>query len=148
MENVSHCPKTPVHLWIIGIVSLLWNAFGAFDYTMTQTKNQSYLAAFTDEQRAYFDSLPAWADAVWALGVWGALAGSILLLMRSRHAVTAFGVSLAGLLLSTIYQFFISDVDAMAIMPPEAVYITVAIWIIAVALLIYAWWLRGTAPLG
>jgi hypothetical protein len=139
--------KTPVHLWIAGVVSLLWNSFGAFDYTMTQTRNEAYLAAFTAEQRVYFDSFPAWADAAWALGVWGALAGSVLLLFRSRHAVTAFAISLIGLVLSTIYQFAISDVDALAIMPPEAAYITVAIWVIAVALLAYSWWLRGKAVL-
>jgi hypothetical protein len=40
------------------------------------------------------------------------VAGSILLLMRSRHAVTAFVVSLAGALLSFIYQ-------ATLDLPPE-----------------------------
>ena len=92
--------KTPIGFWIISGLSLLWNAYGAFDYTMTQTKNAQYLAAFTPEQLAYFDSFPAWMDATWALGVWGALAGSVLLLMRNRHAVTAFGLSLLGLLVS------------------------------------------------
>ena len=28
--------KTPVHLWIVGIVTLLWNALGAANYLMTQ----------------------------------------------------------------------------------------------------------------
>jgi hypothetical protein len=36
--------------------------------------------------------------------VWGSVAGSILLLLRSRHAVTAFAVSLVGAVLSFIYQ--------------------------------------------
>jgi hypothetical protein len=139
--------KTPVHVWIVGIVSLAWNAFGCFDYYMTQTNNEGYLAAFTAEQRAYFNSFPFWMEAAWALGVWGALAGSILLLFRSRHAVAAFAISLIGLAISTFYQFVISDVDVSALMPPEASYITFAIWIIAIALLAYAWWLRGKAVL-
>ncbi len=139
--------KAPVHHWFIGGISLLWNAFGAFDYTMTQTNNATYLAAFTQEQRDYFNSFPAWMEAAWACGVWGAIAGSILLLMRNRYAVTAFIVSLAGLAISTVYQFVLSDVDTLKIMPPEAAYITVAIWIIAIALLAYAWWLRGKAVL-
>jgi hypothetical protein len=42
---------------------------------------------------------------VWALGVWGALAGSVLLLLRSRRAVTAFAASLVGLAVSTLYQW-------------------------------------------
>ena len=35
---------TPLHLWVIGALSLLWNCIGAFDYTMTQTHNDAYLA--------------------------------------------------------------------------------------------------------
>ena len=130
--------KAPLHLWIAGGLSLLWNAFGAFDYTMTQTQNAGYLAQFTAEQRAYFNSFPAWMEAAWAFGVWGALAGSILLLLRSRHAVSAFAVSLLGLLVSTLWQFFLSDVKASDIMPGVVYYINFVIWIAAIALLFYA----------
>ena len=31
-------PKTPKHLWIVGILALLWNFMGAFDYLATQLK--------------------------------------------------------------------------------------------------------------
>jgi hypothetical protein len=127
---------TPAHLWIVGILSLLWNGFGGYDYVMTQTRNDAYLAMFTDEQRAYFDSFPAWMEAAWALGVWGALLGSVLLLARSRYAVHAFGLSLAGLLVASIYQYLVSP------MPGETsgamMGVQVAIWVIAVALLFYA----------
>ena len=27
--------RAPAHLWIVGILSLLWNAFGCYDYLMT-----------------------------------------------------------------------------------------------------------------
>ena len=27
------------HFWVIAIASLVWNAFGAFDYVMTNTRN-------------------------------------------------------------------------------------------------------------
>ena len=36
---------------------------------------------------AYIDGFPIWARVGWGLGVWGGLAGSILLLMRHRSAV-------------------------------------------------------------
>jgi hypothetical protein len=86
--------KAPWHLWLIGIVTLLWHAFGAFDYTMTQTANEAYLAQFTTEQKAYFAGYPAWATAGWALGVWGTTLGSLLILVRSRFALHAFVVAL------------------------------------------------------
>jgi len=31
--------KTPIHLWVVGILAILWNSIGAVDYLMTQTQN-------------------------------------------------------------------------------------------------------------
>lgn len=104
--------KAPASFWIVVVISLIWNAIGANDYLQTHLENREYLAAATagmgmtvDEMIAYFRSYPIWADAVWALGVWGSVAGSLLLLARSRYALHAFVVSLVGLVLSTIYTF-------------------------------------------
>lgn len=112
--------KTPTHLWIVGIVSLLWNAFGGYDYTMTQMRDPGYLASVsqqmgvsTEEMIAFFDGFPAWASALWAIGVWGSVLGSILLLARSRHAATAFLVSLVAAVLSFLYQFTLDLPPAM-----------------------------------
>lgn len=96
--------NTPVTYWIIAILSLLWNAFGGFDYWMTNTRNADYLKNFPPEMMTIIDAFPAWVTAAWACGVWGAVAGSVLLLLRSRFAVHAFAVSLAGLAASTVYQ--------------------------------------------
>jgi hypothetical protein len=30
--------KTPLHLWIVAVLALLWNAVGAFDYVATQLR--------------------------------------------------------------------------------------------------------------
>src|SRR3546814_11846022 len=79
--------KTPWHLWAVGIVSLLWNAFGAFDYVMTKLRNPEYMAAFTHEQQSFFYSFQLWANVGWALGVWGSVLGSVLLLARSRSGI-------------------------------------------------------------
>ena len=138
--------KTPRHLWIFGGLSALWNAFGAFDYVMTQTHNQVYLADFTVEQRAFFDSFPAWMEGAWAFGVWGALCGSLLLLARSRHAVTAFGVSLAGLAVSTAYRYVFSTPPA-EMQSTSMMLVNLAIWAIAIALLVYARKLRASGVL-
>lgn len=129
--------RTPLHLWIVGGLATVWNGFGAFDYLMTQTRNAAYLAGFTDPQRIYFESFPIWMEAMWALGVWGGLAGSLLLLARSRFAATTFGVSLAGLAASTVWQYVLSsppeDMTGGAIMA-----MNLAIWAVAIGLLVYA----------
>ena len=128
--------RTPVHLWIVGVLSLLWNAMGAFDYLATQLKADFYMSQFTPEQLEYFYAYPAWAVAGWAFGVWGALAGSILLLARSRWAVWAFGVSIAGMVVSTVYSLALSNGAEM--MGSGAVVFTAVIWVVAIFLLVYA----------
>jgi hypothetical protein len=46
----ARAQKTPLHLWIVGILALLWSLLGAVDYIMTQTKNKAYMSQFTPER--------------------------------------------------------------------------------------------------
>ena len=129
--------RTPAHVWIVGILATLWNAFGAFDYVMTQTANEAYLSQFSAEERAFFDSFPGWMEAFWALGVWGALIGSLLLLIRSRYAVHAFGLSLVGILVGMGYQYLAMEAPeslttgAMAVMPWVILAVGIALFVYA-----------------
>lgn len=107
-------PKTPVWFWIVGVVALIWNSFGAVDYTLTQIGNEAYLAAFTEEQLAFYLGFPAWYEAVWAIAVWSAVVASIALLIRSKYAAPVFLVSLAFFLVSAAYLFgFTAAFDLM-----------------------------------
>lgn len=103
--------RTPWHLWAVGAIGLFWNGFGAYDYVMTNTGGVEYLRrmGFTEAQAEYFLAMPAWATAVWAVGVWGGVLGAVLLLARSRFAVHAYLASLAAFLLSLFYTFVLSD---------------------------------------
>ena len=101
--------RTPLHLWIVGALALLWNGFGSYDYVMTRMRNTDYLAGMmptVDPQAmlAWVDAFPIWAQFGWGLGVWGGLLGAILLLMRNRWAVPVFAASLVGALLGLGYQ--------------------------------------------
>ncbi|NNC47745.1 MAG: hypothetical protein HKO13_04845 [Sphingomonas sp.] len=133
--------KTPTHLWIVGGLSLLWSAYGAFDYIMTRTHNVDYLSALplpVEETIAYIDSFPLLPDIGWSLGVWGALLGSILLLMRSRYAVHAFAVSLLGALISLGYDMFLNDAKPEVLSEGMFAIMPIVVIIIAAALLLYA----------
>jgi hypothetical protein len=136
LERPAAPSRRPVHLWIVGILSLLWNAFGAFDYVATQLRLDFYVSQFTEAQRAYFYGFPSWLVAAWALGVWGALAGSIGLLLARAWAVWAFAISIAGLAVSSVYNFGMSD--GADIMGSAGVGMTVLIWVVALALLAYS----------
>jgi hypothetical protein len=134
---MNSAAKTPLHLWIVGGLATVWNAFGCYDYVMTETRNEAYLSMATAAQRAYFESFPAWMVGAWALGVWGGLIGAVLLLMRSRHAVTAFGLSLLGLAIGTFYQFGMSDMPA-DMKSGFVLGLYVFLWAVAIGLLVYA----------
>jgi hypothetical protein len=128
--------KTPWHIWAVGIISLLWNFGGVLDYSMTHFQVESYMSQFTPEQLDYFYSFPAWSVAFWALGVWGAFAGSFLILLRSRFATLSFGISIIGLLGSTIYQFGVADMpDSIATIGTKA--FTAIIWLSVILLYKY-----------
>ncbi len=107
MATTAH-ERTPAHLWIVGLLALLWNAFGCYDYLMTETANEAYLANFPADMVAYANSLPAWTTGFWALGVWGGLIGAVLLLMRSRYSVWTFALSLIGAVVGLGYQMFLT----------------------------------------
>lgn len=135
--------KTPWHLWAVGLVSLLWNSFGANDYTQSQLRNREYLGSMSesmgvtaDQMVEYIDSFPLFMDVFWALGVWGALAGSVLLLLRSRFAFWAFVVSLVGLAASTIYQFTTPQPEWAT--STASLWMNAVIWAIAIGLAYYA----------
>lgn len=138
--------SAPWHLWLVGAVALLWNSFGAFDYLMTQTRNEAYMGKFTPEQLEYFYGFPAWVVAFWAIAVWGAVLGSILLLLRRRLAVPVFAASLAAMVVTTVYNFVLSD--GLAHMGGAGPLIfSIVIFLVAVGLLVYARAMAGRGVL-
>ncbi len=130
--------KAPWHLWVVGVLALLWNAGGAFDYLMVKFGNEEYLSAMTPVQLVYFTDFPAWANVAWTLGVWGAISGALLLLFRSRFAAVAFAISLLGMAGNVVYGLGVSEVSMLDVAGGFAMTFTLAILIIAVALLVYA----------
>ncbi len=124
--------KAPWHLWVVGVVTLLFNAMGIVSYLTTKLGMLEDMG-LTPEQIAFMNSYPAWISAFWALGVWGAFAGSVLLLLRSRWAVTAMAVATVGLVGTTLGNYAVLDVPAAM----QAPALDVAIWVVTLFLLFY-----------
>jgi hypothetical protein len=125
--------RAPAHLWIVGAVTLLFNAMGIVSYLATRFGMLGQMG-LTPDQIAFMESYPAWISAFWALGVWGGFAGSVLLLARSRWAVPAMVMALIGLVGTTLGNHAVLDV------PPgmQAPALDVAIWAVILFLLVYA----------
>lgn len=133
--------RAPWHLWAVGVLSALWNLTGVTDYTLSHLRNRAWLQGGAEQMGitvetmiAYIDGFPAWSHAFWALGVWGALLGSILLLMRRRYAVWAFAISLLGLAVTQFYRAFTPQPEWAQGDPS----FNLLLWSIATFLLIYA----------
>ncbi len=133
--------RTPWHLWVIGIVAMLWNGFGCLDFWLTVTRDMDWLAALPPDVIDWLDVTPVWALAGWALGVGAALAGALLLLLRSRWATALFALSLVGLAINQVYLLEPGTPELMR--STASVALRVGIWIVALALLWYAIRMRG-----
>lgn len=132
--------KTPWHLWLVGVLSLLWNGFGAYDFVMTNTQGEAYMRAsgMTQPMIDYYNAMPTWMYGPWVLGVFGAVLGSILLLARRKLAVLLFGLSLLGAVVSLVY----GRMNPMPELPPALAAMSYMPWVIVVIaalLLWYAW---------
>lgn len=133
--------RTPVHLWIVGILSLLWGCAGAYDYLMTRMHNMNYLAKSMpgvdpNVGLAWIEGMPMYAQIGWGLGVWAGLLGAVLLLIRSRYAVWSYAASMLGIVLSLGYQLAL----APALPGAEGAMYTVFPYVIIVIGLFMLWY--------
>ncbi len=133
---MSDTAKAPWHLWVVGVVSLLWNAGGIFSYLATAFGKLEGMA-FDAEQVAYFYSFPAWAVTFWALGVWGSFLGSVALLLRKSWATLLFGISLVGLAGTTYFERVVAEVPERFDTPFFWAF-SVAIWVVTLLLMYYS----------
>jgi len=133
--------------WAISVLSLLWNSIGAYDYVMTRLRDLAYLNKMTDGKGQPFLDWMDHAGIVvqigWPVGIWASVAGSLLLLARSRHAVTAFLISLIGAVISMGYERvtgFPAELDSGAVQVMQVV-------VIGIIALLW-WWSRRAAARG
>jgi hypothetical protein len=130
--------KTPLHLWIFGGLSFFWNLVGVADFTLTQTRNRVYMAQFTPEQAAYFETFPTWVNLSWAIAVWAAFLGAILLLLRKRLAPICFAISLIATAATAFQNFVLAKPTMTQIAGQGALWFSLLILVITCAQWLYA----------
>ena len=131
--------KTPWHLWLVGVIAVLFNAIGVFDYVMSMTQGATYMASagMTPDQIAHYLEMPIWMRVVWTVGVWGAMLGSVLILLRNKLAAPVFAVSLAAFLLSLIYTYVLTN--GAEIMGSQMAITSVVIALLLAFFIWYSW---------
>ena len=100
-------PGRPWHLWLIGIVGGLWSAIGVLSFMLTQMNVEAVMSRFPPQQREYFESFPLWADAFWAIGVFGGVIGCLLLLLKNRLAFHVLLASAIGAIVANLGGLFL-----------------------------------------
>lgn len=133
---------TPWHYWVVTILAVLWNGFGGYDYTMSHLQGETYYRAMKMPEAAIaaMATYPTWMHALWAIGVWGSVVGTIFLLLRKRWAFHAFAISTLGAAASLIFTAMTPVLmETMGIVMPT---------VIVVVCLFFVWYSRLMAQKG
>ncbi len=96
--------------WVISVIGLLWNLIGANQYIQQAYKTEGFKSMYTPEQLETISNMPTWATAAFAIAVFGGVLGCILLLLRKKLAKLFFQISLLGIIVQMIYNFFIAKI--------------------------------------
>ncbi len=104
-QNLAAAPRS---FWIISGLFLVWNLMGVMAFVMQVTMSDEALAALPEAQRDLYLNTPGWANAAFAVAVFGGTLGCILLLLRKSWAVPVLILSLAGVAVQTFHAFFLS----------------------------------------
>lgn len=91
-------PRAPVWFVAASLGGIAWNIFGAVQFAgVVAATEQSLIASgLTADQAAVMTGYPGWMTLAFAIGVFGGLAGSVLLLLRRGTATPVLSVSLAA----------------------------------------------------
>ncbi len=122
--------------WVVGVLALIWNAMGVFQYLSMQYLKDDMAAAMTPEQNALMDGLPVWYTAVFAIAVFAGLLGSILLLLQKKAATPLFLISLLAVLIQMGYWLFATN--AREVMGNQAAFMPIIVILVAIFLYFFS----------
>ena len=134
--------KAPWHLWVVGTLSLLWNTSGA--YTIMSAQSGAIMDMDPPEV-AYYAAQAPWFVAVTDLVLIFAILAAIALLLRSRWAVHLYGLSIAGIIVTSVYD--IAAGTALLLQDQGWLILSCVTTGLAIAQLAYAVVMRGRGVL-
>jgi hypothetical protein len=105
MANAPPTPgshrRAPLHFWAVGILSLLWNVWGAYIALSAQSGRLPNLRA---EGQAYFDAQPLWLVIAVDAALLAGIAGSVALLLQHRAATRLYAAMFVVIALANVYE--------------------------------------------
>ncbi|MEL4454732.1 hypothetical protein [Lutimonas vermicola] len=135
--------KPTTSFWIIGIVALIWNLMGVYEYLTIAYMTAEELFALPPEEQVLYENIPAWVTAAFALAVFGGSLGCILLLLRKKLAIPVFIISFVSILAQMTYNLLMSN--AIEVYGPMGLIMTVMVIVVGAFLV---WYSRKTQAQG
>ena len=133
---------TPWHLWMVAILTLLWNGSGAVTIAMAQMGRRLDMDA---NEIAYYAHQPFWFVLTTDLALLSALAAAVALMLRSRVAAWLFALSLCAIVANNLYD--VAAKTSLALADSGWRNLTIVIVIVAILQFAYAWTMTRRAVL-
>src|SRR6185503_4320406 len=92
---------TPWHLWVVALVTLVWNGSGAVTIALAQMGRALDMDPY---EIAYYAHQPRWFVLTTDLATFLPIAAAVALLLRSRAAVWLFALSLVLIVANNAYD--------------------------------------------
>lgn len=129
--------KAPFHLWLVGILLVLWNGFGVALAVGVQTRQ---LPTVRPEHVAFFEAQPLWIVILANTGALLGVAGAVSLLLQSRWAAFFFVAQVTIIVLTNVYE--VANGTSLLLSDPDLRRTTAVVAVLLCAQIAYAWWMR------
>ena len=141
-------PKSavPVWYWVIAAAALLWNLLRCLVFVVETFALEAAIESWSEPQKAWARSIPAWVYFVLGLAVTTGVAGSIGLLMRRPWTVPLLAICLAAQIVQIGYTMLI--LGGLSVMGPSDAVMPALVITLAAALLWFSWFARSRGWLG
>lgn len=127
-------------LLVIGILALLWNIMGLFQFIMTAFMQdimiETYSENYTAQQIELFLNTPTWYYVVFGICTTTGVAASVALLLRKKIAVPFFLVSLVSVLV--VQGFWLLGTEAIDLLGTEAIVMPMIVITTSIFLFFYS----------
>jgi hypothetical protein len=133
--------RAPALFWGMAGFGVLWNLYGIYQFvgSLTPTGRSPMAAGMSAEQAQVYVSLPAWMTAVFGIGVFAGLIGSLAMTARRGAALPVLAASLIGYVALFSGDVYFGVFDAL----PGQLAILAFVVLVAVALLATGWVARS-----
>ena len=124
------------HAWLkpLAWAALVWNLLGVFAFIMQQLMTPEMIALLPENQQDAYRNIPLWSTAAFAVAVFSACLGSIMLIVRKALAREFFLVSFIAVLVQQYYNFVV--IDSLAMFGSSALAMPFCVIVIGLVLLL------------